>query len=717
MAGALRSGAKGARMATREGAHIAGDGPRAAAEVTPAEDAARSGENAASYRSVLQPLARDACRGSIVRCIVRLLDPTREWLVPIAGWEAYHPDRAFFSDWMSPPLLAAEGTPWGDVVSSRKGSYLDTADFLVPSDQVSEATAAYISGFHEHYGHTRFALLPLLFGDNVLGIAAFGALGSTETIDSTWAEQITARIALSVRIVQLEARISAELVRRRESGLVHEETAELFRIGWELSSNGLATLGADGEILELNSALALMMGYSPGDLVGRNASEFVTGDTARLASLYEDALLGRRTVIEVQHEVRHAQGHAVSVAITARLLNDARGRPRVFFVQLTDLTEARTRANAAEGRRQVSEALARQQPLVEILNRIAGLLEDQVRRARASILVVDEGNGRLQIRSAPSFNPQFVEAIDGGAIDPDLGPYATAAFLGRSVNVSDAQTDHRWEEFGELAAAHRIRSVWVTPVIDGDDRVLAVVAIHLPDMRAPSVEETRLSEAAARLVGIAVDRERERVRLARQDRELRRISQQQSMIMDSVSDGILSLTLDGRVTYANAAAETLVGWQAAELIGEYMHSKLHHSLPDGSPQPPWRSPIVRSLREGGVHRVRGDTFWAKDGRPITVDYTCSPIEQEDQVVGAVVVLHASSDAHRPPTAHPVLTGREREILQLLARGLRGQQAAAELHISSTTLQSHLKSAIGKLGASGRTHAVALAAARGEIALT
>jgi len=60
----------------------------------------------------------------------------------------------------------------------------------------------------------------------------------------------------------------------------------------------------------------------------------------------------------------------------------------------------------------------------------------------------------------------------------------------------------------------------------------------------------------------------------------------------------------------------------------------------------------------------------------------------------------------------VLTPREGEVLALLARGRTNRQIGAELFISEKTASVHVSNMLAKLGASGRTEAVAIAAARG-----
>jgi DNA-binding NarL/FixJ family response regulator len=56
----------------------------------------------------------------------------------------------------------------------------------------------------------------------------------------------------------------------------------------------------------------------------------------------------------------------------------------------------------------------------------------------------------------------------------------------------------------------------------------------------------------------------------------------------------------------------------------------------------------------------------------------------------------------------MLTGREREILQLLADGMSNADVAGKLFISQETVKSHVRHILAKLEADTRTHAVAIA---------
>lgn len=62
----------------------------------------------------------------------------------------------------------------------------------------------------------------------------------------------------------------------------------------------------------------------------------------------------------------------------------------------------------------------------------------------------------------------------------------------------------------------------------------------------------------------------------------------------------------------------------------------------------------------------------------------------------------------------VLTPREREVLDLLSRGLTGEEIAKQLVLSPETVRTHARNAMTRLEAKTRVHAIAIALRQGDI---
>ena len=113
---------------------------------------------------------------------------------------------------------------------------------------------------------------------------------------------------------------------------------------------------------------------------------------------------------------------------------------------------------------------------------------------------------------------------------------------------------------------------------------------------------------------------------------------QNKLILDAAGEGIYGVDLDGKTTFVNNAAQDILGWTSDDLLGEDIHTKIHHHHADGEVYHASECPIYHSFRNEHVNRVENEVFWNKQGLPIQVEYVSTPIYDQQKLAGAVVIF-------------------------------------------------------------------------------
>lgn len=123
------------------------------------------------------------------------------------------------------------------------------------------------------------------------------------------------------------------------------------------------------------------------------------------------------------------------------------------------------------------------------------------------------------------------------------------------------------------------------------------------------------------------------------EKGVREREEQIRLLLDSTTESIYGLDLDGNCTFVNAACLKLLGYDdASELIGKNMHNQIHHTRPDGSHYPVDDCRIFQSFREGqGIH-VDDEVLWRKDGSSFPVSYWSHTVTKDDRITGSVVTF-------------------------------------------------------------------------------
>jgi PAS domain S-box-containing protein len=160
----------------------------------------------------------------------------------------------------------------------------------------------------------------------------------------------------------------------------------------------------------------------------------------------------------------------------------------------------------------------------------------------------------------------------------------------------------------------------------------------------------------------------------------RRPDRYSTLILDSASEGIWSVGLDGLITYVNKAAlQTFRFADESQMIGKHSHELVHYKRADGSFYPREECPIYRAFLKGVPAHLDDEVLWRGDGTSFYADYRSWPIYENEKIIGAVVTFTDNSEKRR--------IQEERQMAESKLRAAREALAAVIAHDLKTPIQA------------------------------
>ncbi|MEO6339446.1 MAG: ATP-binding protein [Caulobacteraceae bacterium] len=241
-----------------------------------------------------------------------------------------------------------------------------------------------------------------------------------------------------------------------------------------------------------------------------------------------------------------------------------------------------SQTSAQSAFRRTMTLMATGNQLAVVLDAIVMSVEAEAPGGLCSILLLEESGRRLTLGAGPSLPDDYNAAIEGVEIGPAVGSCGTAAFLNQTVIVEDIQADPLWADFKALAATAGLRACWSQPIRRSGGAVLGTFAIYHRHICAPSADDITFIEAAAELAAIAIERERAREDLARNETRAVRalqIEKEAARNLTTFFDVSLDLLcirdMDLKFVKVNQAWEKVLGYSIGELEGALILPLVH----------------------------------------------------------------------------------------------------------------------------------------------
>jgi diguanylate cyclase (GGDEF)-like protein/PAS domain S-box-containing protein len=264
-----------------------------------------------------------------------------------------------------------------------------------------------------------------------------------------------------------------------------------------------------------NNATAYDVGQtSPEALIGKTDLDFYDEPKARILLRQEhEIMFGDRSFVDVEELSWDTSAGEKWHLATKLPLHNAAGEVIGLVGCCRDITHRKREDRLHAGETAILERIAGPSDLADVLDTLLRLVEVECPGIHAAVLLLDEGGGHLDCRSAPSLPQAWIDAVQGIVVGEGAASSGTAAHRRQPVIVSDVETDPLWADFLHVVQPFGLKACWSWPIFAADGMIVGTCPMYCTTARGPSAIERRLAAFTTHVAGIAIERKRAEERI------------------------------------------------------------------------------------------------------------------------------------------------------------------------------------------------------------
>jgi PAS domain S-box-containing protein len=430
--------------------------------------------------------------------------------------------------------------------------------------------------------------------------------------------------------------VGRDITERVQTEQKLKESQQRWRFALESSGFGVWDWDVELDQIFFSNQWKALLGFEPQDEVPKNYPDFQAllhpGDKTALMAAVQEHIDGRSPSFAGEFRLRSKNGSWKWVLSRGRVIEfDLNGRPKRMIGTTADISKRK----AAEEREAHSlQLIAEGAPASAVLEAITRNVEAAYPGMRCSVMLVDASGTRLQLKTAPGLPDYAREAIDGLEIAPNVACCGAAAYSGIRVICQDVLADARMEPFHKLALRASLRACWSEPILSSAGKVLGTLACYHPAPHEPPQAEIQSVANAARLAGLAIEREwKEQALLISEERYARALR--------GTTDGLWDWNIVTGDVYLSPRWKQMLGFEEHELKNNRessflsrLHpedvSKVHAARKEHFERRVPYQVECRLLTKAGVYRwffVCGQADWNELGEAVRMTGTISDITE------------------------------------------------------------------------------------------
>ncbi len=250
----------------------------------------------------------------------------------------------------------------------------------------------------------------------------------------------------------------------------------------------------------------------------------------------------------------------------------------------------------ADIQQQILEQIASDEPAIDVLNLLCSLAESVLDNAVASIMLLDESTGLMNVFCAPSLSQKGCDALANLKPGQHGGSCGNAVFYNEAQFVQNTFEAASWRNLRHVAYDLNLCSCWSMPIRDKSRQAIGSFSLSSFEHRAPSNFHKKVLEIGAAIVNIVLKRQQKEARL-----------NLLSTVINSASEGVVVTDSNNHIIEVNPAFERIYGFSEQEVLGqnprilssgvqdEHFYQELWHAI---NTQGKWRGEITNKRRNG-----------------------------------------------------------------------------------------------------------------------
>ncbi|AIQ51980.1 hypothetical protein R70331_10965 [Paenibacillus sp. FSL R7-0331] len=369
------------------------------------------------------------------------------------------------------------------------------------------------------------------------------------------------------------------------------ESERNYRLISENSQDFITRNAADGDATYLYASPVCqqMFGYTPEELAGTKGMEYIhPEDLSKMRQYLADIIDGLR-LEPMEFRFLCKDGSYLWVETTLRHICNGTGET----AEIIGVT------------RDVSDRKQYELKMLESENRYKSLFEYNPSAILAMAL-----DGRIESLNAS------LQHITGYSRDTLLD----SAY---SELIDPEELDFVAERF--TLAAGGISQSFESRLIRREGQRVEVGMIYVPIM-----QDSRVTGIFAIISDIT-----ERKRHLEQ---IEKLSYEHALILNSVTEGIFGISLEGETVFINPAASAMLGYDSGRSGGSIELHAIQQTWLDGDPYPGGGKTLPEWFSEHLTYEEKEGVFWRQDGSSFLVRYRMTPLFDNGEQKGTVIVF-------------------------------------------------------------------------------